>query len=302
MINLSSLKNQFGFDILVIQDSMFSHLGMATTKYTEESVLSFLVDDKFLNDILSNKSIVALITTQELYEKNSNSFSNLGIALTSEPKKVFYQIHNHLSETDFYGAKLSNKIDSSATISESAIIGDYNVKIGKNVFIDHNVIIYPNVEIGDNSIIRSGTIIGSNGFQFLNIGDCVLPVNSTGKVRISNNVEIQHNCCVDKGVLGGVTTIDEHVKVDNFVHIAHDCKIGTRTFITAGVKFGGRTVVGCDCWLGINATISNGLIIGNNVTISLGSVVTRNVEDNKTVTGNFAIDHDKFIQFIRTIR
>ena len=96
--------------------------------------------------------------------------------------------------------------------------------------------------------------------------------------------------------------LQDNVKVDNFVHIAHDCVIGERTLITAGVKFGGRTIVGNDCWIGINSTISNGLNIGNNVTISLGSVVTRDVADNLTVTGNFAIEHKKFIDFIKSIR
>lgn len=302
MISLNKMKQYSYLEIDIIKDGVFNQLGMATSKYENKGVLSFLTDERFLNDILSNKSIVAIITTHDIYNKSETLLQNYGIALSNNPKKTFYQIHNHLTDVDFYNEKKNNQIDPSAFISKSAIIAGYNIKIGKNVFIDENVVINDGVEIGENSIIRSGTILGSQGFQFLNEGNIVMSVKSSGKVKINNNVEIQHNCCVDKGVLGGTTVIHEYVKIDNFVHIAHDCQIGDRTFITAGVKFGGRTIVGKDCWLGINSTISNGLVIGDNVTISLGSVVTKNVDSNKTVTGNFAIDHERFIQFIKTIR
>ncbi len=72
--------------------------------------------------------------------------------------------------------------------------------------------------------------------------------------------------------------------------------------IVAGSAIGGRTIVGDDVWIGINSTISNGLTIGDNCRISLGSVVTQSVAAGKTVTGNFAIDHKKFIEFIKSIR
>ncbi|AUD64572.1 hypothetical protein BK011_02335 [Tenericutes bacterium MZ-XQ] len=287
-------------DTKLVKDADFNQLGMATSEFTKFGVLSFLSDVKFINSILDNQSISAVITTEDLVERFIQS--EIGVIVTENPKASFYALHNHLVEKEFYWEKFDNMIDQSASISPNATLDNNSIQIGKNSKIEDGVIIHGGVIIGDNVTIRSNTVLGSSGFQFLSDNNTVIPVKTGGLLYINDNVEVQHNCCIDRGVLGGKTILKNDVKIDNFVHIAHDCIIGERTFITAGVKFGGRTVVGKDCWLGINATISNGLVIGDNVTVSLGSVVTRNVPDNSTVTGNFAIDHSKFIAFLKTIR
>jgi UDP-3-O-[3-hydroxymyristoyl] glucosamine N-acyltransferase len=298
-MKLSNLKDSIK-DINVIIDAEFNALGMATSKFNKVGVLSFLSEEKFIQSIENNKMISAIIITSSLYEKID--VKNIGIIISDNPKALFYKIHNYLVEKEFYWEDFKTEIDTSTIIHPGVNIPKKNLKIGKNCVIEEGVIIHEGVIINDNVIIRSGTILGSNGFQFLNDGEVVFQVKTGGLLTIGNNVEVQHNCCLDRGVLGGVTILHDNVKVDNFVHIAHDCVIGERTLITAGVKFGGRTIVGNDCWIGINSTISNGLNIGNNVTISLGSVVTRDVADNLTVTGNFAIEHKKFIDFIKSIR
>ncbi|MDY0276977.1 MAG: UDP-3-O-(3-hydroxymyristoyl)glucosamine N-acyltransferase [Acholeplasma sp.] len=301
-MKLSELLLKTGFIFTIKVDSEFKYLGMATSQFNDFGVLSFLADSKYFNDVINNRNISSVITTDEIYQSNISFPSHLGIIIADNPKQLFYNVHNFLSSSDFYWKHFPTEIDPSSVISKNAIISGNSVKIGQNCTIEDNVVINEGVQIGDNTIIRSGTIIGSNGFQFLNTGVVVTQVTSSGKVVIGNNVEIQHNCCVDRGVLGGNTIVHDWVKVDNFVHLAHDCVIGDRTLITAGVKFGGRTVVGKDCWIGINATISNGLVIGDGATVSLGSVVTRNVNPGDTVTGNFAIDHVKFLQNLKNIR
>jgi len=64
----------------------------------------------------------------------------------------------------------------------------------------------------------------------------------------------------------------------------------------------GNVRVGNDVWIGPSAAISNGITIGDNCWVSLGSVVTKDVQAGSRVSGNFAIDHEKFIQFIKSIR
>lgn len=298
-MKLSQIINVLN-DTKLIKDSDFNQLGMATSNFSEHGVLSFLIDNKFLDSIKNNKNISAVITTEELVENFTDG--KIGIIVSENPKLTFYKLHNYLVEKEFYWKKFANEIHPTALISKNAIIANDSIKIGKNSRIEDGVIIHRGVIIGDNVMIRSNTVIGSSGFQFLSDSHTVTPVKTGGLLYINDSVEIQHNCCIDRGVLGGKTILRNNVKIDNFVHIAHDCVIGERTLITAGVKFGGRTVVGKDCWLGINSTISNGLVIGDNVTVSLGSVVTRNIANNATVTGNFAIDHSKFIAFLKTIR
>ncbi len=288
-------------DIEIIIDSEFNSLGMATSEYKDKKVLSFLSDSKFMNIFKTNQNIKAVIITRDLYNVVDLP-KDMGVVLSNSPKSTFFQLHNRLSDENFYWEKFKNKISDTALISNNAYLGDHSIKIGDNSIIEANVVIHPGTIIGNNVIVRSGSQIGTNGFQFMSNGEIVTSVKTAGRVIIKDNVEIQHNCCVDRGVLGGDTILNEYVKLDNFVHIAHDDTIGTRTFITAGVKLGGRVNIGKDCLLGINAIISNGITIGDNCKISLGAVVTRNVESNMTVSGNFAIEHKKFIEFIKTIR
>lgn len=299
-INLESLC-QYNEEWLLISNSEFDTLGMATSLYKGKNVLSFLSNEKYMESILNNESIVAIICTQEIFEKNP-ILGKYGIVLSNNPKRTFFEIHNILAKTDFYWKKFNNRISETAFISKAAIIGDHSISIGENSIIEPGVVIHPGTIIGNNVVIRSGSQVGTVGFQFNNFGDEVSTVITAGRVVIKDNVEIQHNCCIDRGVLGGDTILESNVKLDNFVHIAHDDYIGERTFITAGVKLSGRVIIGKDCWLGVNCTVSNGITIGDNCKITLGSVVTREVPSNTTVTGNFAIEHSRFIEFIKSIR
>jgi UDP-3-O-[3-hydroxymyristoyl] glucosamine N-acyltransferase len=123
---------------------------------------------------------------------------------------------------------------------------------------------------------------------------------SAGSLLIDENVEIQNNCCVDKGIFG-ITYLGKNVKLDNLVHVGHDVIISKNVFLTAGVILAGRVKIKDNSYLGPNCTIKNGLVLGKNSKISMGSVVTKNVNDNETVTGNFAIPHEQFIKNLKKI-
>lgn len=292
---------QYNSEWILKSDSEFDTLGMSTSEYPGKKVLSFLANEKYIDSIINNNNIVAIVSTKELFEQYPE-IAKYGVIIADNPKAAFFEIHNKLAMIDFYWEKFENKISKNAIISENAIIGEHSIQIGDNTVIEPGVVIHSGTIIGNNVVIRSGSQIGTVGFQFDKYGNEVSSVMTAGRVVIKENVEIQHNCCIDRGVLGGDTVLESNVKLDNFVHIAHDDYIGERTFITAGVKLSGRVIIGKDCWLGVNSTVSNGITIGDNCKITLGSVVTRDVPSNTTVTGNFAIEHNKFIQFIKSIR
>lgn len=285
--------------IKVMNDAEFDRLDYANSKKFKGKILTYIKDEIYLKNIYLNPNITCIIVTKEIYPMLNNY--SFGLVVSEDPKEAFLKIHNLMAakSNDFL---FESRIETSSTIFDSNNIAKNNVIIGKNCYIESNVIIYPNVTIKDNVIIRSGSIIGCQGFHFFRKNGEILPIITSGSVLIESYVEIQHNSCVDRGVIGGETIIRKNCKIDKFVHIAHDCEIGEATLIAAGVRFGGVTKVGKNCWIGLNATISNGISISDNCKISLGSVVTKDLDENSHVSGNFAIDHEKFLSNLKLIR
>ncbi|MHB9305608.1 DapH/DapD/GlmU-related protein [Fusobacterium polymorphum] len=280
----------------VEKDGEFDWLGLTAEEYEGKKVLVFLNDEKYYKEIENNKSITCIVTTDEVAQKlEKNTY---GIIISKNPRKDFFELHNKLVKENFYFIKKENKISEKAIISEKSTIGKYNIIIEEDVIIEPDVTIYENVTIKKGSIIRSGTRIGGNGFEFSRFGDEVLAVEFAGDVFIDENVEIQNNCCVDKGVFDR-TYLGKNVKVDNLVHIAHDVKIGDNTLVVACTLIGGRTKIGKNSYLGPNCTVKNGLILGENSKVSMGAVVTKDVKNNEVVTGNFAIPHEQFIKNLK---
>ncbi len=188
-------------------------------------------------------------------------------------------------------------------ISNLASISKNNVRIGNNVKIEEFVVIRENTVIEDNSIIRAGVVLGGEGYEYKRVDGIIMNVNHCGGVIIGESVEVQYNGCIDKALYPWDNTIiGSHSKLDNLVHIEHGVKIGNRCLIASRTTFGGRTIIGDDSWVGLGAIISNGLTLGNKVSVSFGSVVTKSLKDGEKVSGNFAINHNKYIDFIKSIR
>lgn len=282
----------------LLKDEEFTSLGLAGAE-CDEKILTFIESEKYIKS-LSDK-ISALITTKELGEKLKDRY---GIIVSNNPRADYFKLHNILSTKDGYKRKIFNTtIGEGCNISKLSSISKNNVAIGNNVIIEDFVVIRENTVIGDNSIIRAGVILGGEGFEYKRVDGIIMNVNHCGGVIIGNNVEVQYNSCIDKALYTwDNTVIGDYSKLDNLVHIEHGVKIGSRCLIASRTTFGGRTILGEDSWVGLGATISNGLVLGKKVSVSLGSVVTKNLNDEAKVSGNFAVDHEKFIKFIKSIR
>ncbi|MGG7178092.1 UDP-3-O-(3-hydroxymyristoyl)glucosamine N-acyltransferase [Clostridium paraputrificum] len=282
----------------VYREGSFETLGLSISK-SGCKTLSFIDSEKYVEAI--SKDISCVITTRELADKFNGE---LGILICDEPRVSFFKLHNELcGDINYTGVPKKTIIGDNCKISKLASISDNNVVIGNNVVIEEFVVIRDNVVIGDNSILRAGVIIGGEGYECKREDDTIFTVKHAGGVVIGKDVEIQYNSCIDKAVYPWDNTkVGDYCKIDNLVHLGHACKIGRETMLAANSLVGGRTVIGEKCWVGISTTISNGLFIGDNVKMNIGSVVTRNVEDGASVTGNFAIEHSKFINFIKSIR
>lgn len=258
---------------------------------------TFIDNDNFLNNINENISII--ITNKKLAE----NLSFLNICIVEQPRIIYFMVHNYLvNNYEYARTKYIRKIGSGCRISNLASIANNNVIIGKNVVIEDFVSIKENTVIRDDCIIRAGSIIGGSGFEFKRHEDSIISVEHLGGVIINSNVEIQYNTCIDRAVYPWDNTIiGVGSKIDNHVHVAHGVKIGSKCLVVAHSSIGGRTIIGDNCWIGLSACIRNGLTIGNNARVNMGSVVTKDVGNNESVSGNFAIGHNKFIKHLKEL-
>jgi UDP-3-O-[3-hydroxymyristoyl] glucosamine N-acyltransferase len=214
------------------------------------------------------------------------------VLLVDNPRLRFAQIVNKFFYSpEFTGVASTALCSIHSIISSSASIGEYSVIedgviIGDEVKIGHHTVICRDVKIGDRSQIGSNSVIGTTGLGFErdeNLNPIRIP--HLGGVVIGNDVEVGSCVTIARGTIDN-TCIDNMVKIDDHVFIAHNVLIGARSILVAGCEVSGSVQIGEDCWIGPLSTIRDGVIVGRKSIVGMGAVVTKNVGDNKTVAGN----------------
>lgn len=263
---------------------------------TTRNALSWCNDKNLdkLKDIDNNSAII--LTSNNIGLKD-RKFNNI---IVENPRRAFQKIL-----IDFFLEKRKPYISSSANISEKVQLGE-GISIGMNVVIEEGCIIGNNVKILHNTVIMKNTLIGNNvtiganntiggtgfGYEKDEEGDFEL-IPHIGNVIIKDNVDIGNNTCIDRAVLGS-TILENNVKIDNLVHIAHGVKVGRNSVVIANAMVAGSVNIGENSWIAPSSSIINKKDVGANALVGLGAVVTKNVENNTIVAGNPA-------KFIRNI-
>jgi UDP-3-O-[3-hydroxymyristoyl] glucosamine N-acyltransferase len=134
------------------------------------------------------------------------------------------------------------RIGDHCQIGPGCVVGDH-VAIGNGSTLHARVTIYDRVTIGARVIIHSGCVIGADGFGFVLAGGHYEKFPQVGVVEIGDDVEMGANCCIDRAALG-TTRIGDGSKIDNLVHIAHNCSIGRHVIVVAQTGFSGSVTVG----------------------------------------------------------
>lgn len=275
----------------VLNEKEVSSLGFLGAD--KDEICSFVSEVKYTGRLSEN--IKMLITTSSVAD--TMNLEERGCIVVDDPRSVFFELHNRMKKEELYVRWPKNSyIAPTAQVSHLAFIADRNVVIGEHVIIEPFVTVYENSIIEDCCVIRSGCRIGGTGFQENKRGDTVDTIEHYGGVHLYAHVEIQNNSCIDRALFPWEDTeVGEYTKIDSLVQIGHAVKIGKACLITANATFGGRVRVGDNVWFGLNSTIKNRITIGNNARINMGSVVAYDVEENESVSGNYAIPHQRFL-------
>jgi UDP-3-O-[3-hydroxymyristoyl] glucosamine N-acyltransferase len=167
-----------------------------------------------------------------------------------------------------------------AVISDHAEVGENTrigagcaigrgVKVGRDCEIYPNVTIYPGTTLGDRVIVHAGAVLGSDGFGYVQDRKTrrYEKFPQVGRLVIEDDVEIGANATIDRGALDE-TRIGRGTKIDNLVHIGHNCQIGEDVVIAAQTGLSGSIVIekgvvlGGQVGIGEHARIEEGVMLG----------------------------------------
>jgi UDP-3-O-[3-hydroxymyristoyl] glucosamine N-acyltransferase len=141
-----------------------------------------------------------------------------------------------------------------------------------------NAVVCHGVSIGERVTVHPGAVIGSDGFGLANEHGRWLNVPQLGGVRIGDDVEIGANTTVDRGALDD-TVLEDGVRLDNQIQVAHNVHIGAHTAIAGCVGISGSARIGRHCMIGGGAGIVGHLEIADHVIITGMTMVTKSITE-----------------------
>ncbi|MBZ0105080.1 MAG: UDP-3-O-(3-hydroxymyristoyl)glucosamine N-acyltransferase [Sulfuricella denitrificans] len=235
-----------------------------------------------------------------LHQKNREATQKPRI-ISSNPSAYFARVTALLNpvEAAIPGIHPSAVVEEDAVIADSASIGPFvhigrGAHIGERVFVGAGCDIGDKVEIGDDTrlyprvvvyfrcllgkrvIVHSGAVIGADGFGLAHEEGRWLKIPQIGRVVIGDDVEIGANTTIDRGALED-TVIEEGVKLDNLIQVAHNVRIGAHSAMAGCVGIAGSARIGRNCTVGGAGMILGHLEIADNVSVSSGTLITKSI-------------------------
>lgn len=180
-------------------------------------------------------------------------------------------------------------IEAGAVIGDQARIGAHCIvergaHIGEGTHLAPRVVFGHGCRIGARGLVHSGVVIGADGFGFAPSKQGYVKIEQLGNVSIGDDVEIGANTCIDRGALSD-TVIEDGVKLDNLIQIAHNVHIGRNTAMAGCAAVAGSTRIGANCTIGGAANIIGHLTLVDGVHISAATTVTRSIGEPGVYSG-----------------
>jgi UDP-3-O-[3-hydroxymyristoyl] glucosamine N-acyltransferase len=185
-------------------------------------------------------------------------------------------------------------VDAGAVIGEGVRIGAQchvgrDANIGAQSQLAARVSFGAGCRIGERGVIHSGAVIGADGFGFAPFEGRWEKIEQLGAVVMGHDVDVGANTCIDRGALDD-TVIEDGVKLDNLIQIAHNVHIGRHTAMAGCVGVAGSAHIGAHCTFGGAAMILGHLEIADHVHVSAASCVMSSILTPGQYSGVFPID------------
>lgn len=309
-IRLADLIAHFGG--ILVGNAQIIVNNIAPLDVATSSQITFLANKKFLLQAKSTKAAALILSHADHILLDNYQGACI---LTTNPYAYFAKVAQFfvqkIVKVPECGIHSSACIALNAHIAPSATIGPH-VVIEANAFIDEKVVVdagcfigrsahigaythlhahvtlHHECEIGQRSIVHSGAVIGTDGFGFAKENDVWIKIPQVGRVLIGNDVEIGSNTTIDRGTMKD-TVLQDGVKIDNQIQIAHNCYIDSHTAVAACVGIAGSVTIGKFCFIGGAAMINDHVTIADRVYISAGTFVLKSIKQVGRYTGFYPI-------------
>jgi UDP-3-O-[3-hydroxymyristoyl] glucosamine N-acyltransferase len=158
--------------------------------------------------------------------------------------------------------------------------------LGADCTLSFRVVIGDRCVLGDRVLVHAGAVIGADGFGFRQDGaGRHVKIPQVGIVELGDDVEIGANTTIDRARFG-TTRVGNGTKLDDQVHVAHNCVIGEHTAIAGATAIAGSATIGDHVLIGGAAAINGGAVIGSGARINGASIVVDDVEPGQAVGGS----------------
>ncbi len=283
--------------------------GLGTLKGAKRNELSFLDNPKYIKDLATTEAAAVLVSPkyadavpegtaalvdEEPYLKLALASAFFApVPMKRSGAKPLIGEGSEIAENVAFGKDVV--VGRGVTIMPGCYIGD-EVRIDDDTLLYPNVTLYNRTIIGKRCIIHAGTVIGSDGYGFAHTKEGKhVKLHQLGNVVIEDDVEIGANCAIDRGTLDA-TVIKEGAKLDNLVHVAHNCEIGEHSLITGQVGLSGSTKLGRNVVMGGQSGTAGHLEIGPFATIAARGGVTKSIEGGKVYAGFPLMEHKRWLK------
>ncbi len=277
-------------------------IGIASLEDANNQQISFLSNAKYEDQLSSTQAAAVIIKAEQ-----KSLCTNSAALISENPYLSFAQLTGLFNDAPEVSCGIhpsaviaeSAQISQTASIAANVVIGEYcyvgdnttieancvihdRCVLGDNNHLHANVVLYHNVRLGSNVRIHSHSTLGGDGFGNAPTGNDKgfwLKVYQLGGLLVGNDVEIGANTCIDRGALDD-TIIEDGVRIDNLVHVAHNCIIGENTALAACVAMAGSTYIGKRCTFGGGVCIAGHITIADDVHVNGMGMVTGSIRES----------------------
>jgi UDP-3-O-[3-hydroxymyristoyl] glucosamine N-acyltransferase len=293
-------------DLKISCDQDIEVSGLNTLKDATSSQISFLENKKYLADLKDTKAGAVFVSLELKDEVPLGTIAliceNPYISLAKASKFFAAKVIEDSGDEPIIGTNCTimanvtigknTFVGNNCTLMAGVFIGD-NVTIGDDVLLYPNVVIYRDCVVGNNVMIHAGTVIGSDGFGFAHTKEGkYIKIYQNGNVVIGNDVEIGANSTIDRAAFSS-TKIENGVRIDNLVHIGHNCIVGHGSILTGQVGLAGSTILKEYVVMAGQSAATGHLEIAPFTTIAGRGVVSKTIKEPKKQWAGFPLMEHK---------